>query len=104
MEVQFLRLLCVSYVNVCLGDVLPLKHELLSHESNRSHPMHGEIIFRIKGRVIVQDKFIVFLDSKFETRSSSRPETPSSKSLKNQELSLNASDCQLTFNQYCTYM
>ena len=70
MEVQFLRLLCVSYVNVCLGDVLPLKHELLSHESNRSHPMHGEIIFRIKGRVIVQDKFIVFLDSKFETRSS----------------------------------
>ena len=68
-------------------------------KANESYPMHGEVIFRIKGTVSVHDKFIVFLDSKFETRSSII-ETRDSilKSFKNQELSLDASD----FKQYCS--
>ena len=65
--------------------------------------MHGEVIFRIKGTVSVHDKFIVFLNSKFETRSLII-ETRDSilESFKNRELSLDASDCQLTFKQYCS--
>ena len=72
-------------------------------KANESHPMHGEVIFRIKGTVSVHDKFIVFLDSKFETLSSIIEMRDSIlKSFKNQELSLDASDCQLTFKQYCS--
>ena len=63
-------------------------------KANESHPMHGEVIFRIKGTVSVHDKFIVFLNSKFETRSLII-ETRDSilESFKNRELSLDASDC-----------
>ena len=59
--------------------------------------MHGEVIFRIKGTVSVHDKFIVFLNSKFETRSLII-ETRDSilESFKNRELSLDASDLLLS--------
>ena len=59
--------------------------------------MHGEVIFRIKGTVSLHDKFIVFLNSKFETRSLII-ETRDSilESFKNRELSLDASDLLLS--------
>ena len=65
--------------------------------------MHREVIFRIKGTVSVHDKFIVFLNSKFETRSLIIEMRDSIlESFKNRELSLDASDFQLAFKQYCS--